>query len=61
MLFQETEGSREAVWAQHKEGCFQEHLWDSVKHPTLDLGPGQDLRVVGWSLTLGSVLGPEPA
>lgn len=32
-----------------------------VKRPTLDLGPGHDLRVVKLSPVLGSTLGTEPA
>ena len=32
-----------------------------VKRPTLEFGSGPDLRVVSSSLTLGSVLGVEPA
>ena len=33
----------------------------SVERPTLDFGSGHDLRVVGLSPTLGSVLSMEPA
>ena len=33
----------------------------SVKHPTLDFGSGQDLMVVGLSDAWGSVLSMEPA
>ena len=33
----------------------------SVKHVTLDLGSGHDLRVMRSSPTLGSVLNMEPA
>jgi len=32
----------------------------SVKHPTLDLSSGLDLRVMSSSPTLGSMLGVEP-
>jgi len=32
----------------------------SVKHPTLDLSSGLDLRVVSSSSELGSTLGMEP-
>ena len=32
----------------------------SVKHPTLDLSSGLDLRVVSSSLELGSTLGVKP-
>ena len=32
-----------------------------VEHPTLDLGSGQDPRVVGLSPVLGSALSGEPA
>jgi len=42
------------VWIKKTvgEGC----LAQSVKHPTLDLGSGLDLRVVSLSPTLGSTL-----
>ena len=33
----------------------------SVKHPTLELGSGHDLRVLGSSPTLGSTFSMEPA
>jgi len=33
----------------------------SVKHPTLELSSGLDLRVVSSSPMLGSMLGVEPA
>ena len=33
----------------------------SVKCPTLDFGSGHDLRVLGSSPTLGSMLGMESA
>ena len=38
-------------------------IWvnQSVKCPTLDFSSGCDLRVVGWSPVLGSVLGVELA
>ena len=36
------------------------HLGGSVKHPTLDLGSGLDLRVMSLGPTLGSVLGVKP-
>ena len=36
-------------------------LAQSVKHPTLDFGSGHDLRVMGLSPKLGSMLGKEPA
>ena len=38
-------------------------IWGAplVDHPTLDLGSGHDLRVVGSSVTLGSALSVEPA
>ena len=39
-------------------GCL---VVPSVKHPTLDFGSGDDLRVVRLCLGLGSTLGMEPA
>ena len=33
----------------------------SITHPTLDFGLGQDLRVVIWSTASGPTLGKEPA
>ena len=35
-------------------------MGQSVKHPTLDLSSGLDLRVMSSSPILGSVLGMEP-
>lgn len=32
-----------------------------VKGPTLDFRSGDDLRVVRWSVVMGSALGVEPA
>ena len=36
-------------------------MWvvQSVKHPTLGFGSGHDLRVLGWSPMLGSLLSGE--
>ena len=37
------------------------HLGGLVRHPTLDFGSGYDLRVMGSSPGVGSVLGMESA
>ena len=47
------------------DGFKLEHWWgtwaaQSVKHLTLNLSSGIDLRILSSSLTLGSTLGMEP-
>ena len=48
------------------EKCCKESFWGArvaqlIEHLILDFGSGHDPRVVGLSLTSGSVLSVEPA
>ena len=45
---------------QDKNKRWGSRVAQSVKHPTLDLSSGPDLRVMSSSPALGSVLGVKP-
>ena len=46
------------VKSKYSRGAWVAHF---VKHPTLGFSSSHDLRVLRWSLALGSGLGMEPA